>query len=144
MPHEGSCSQQVSIASHRFAFVHREHKRVNGFLVNVATAFVVKNESDRGRILNRLTVLVACQLSNCFINVAFVENAESFPEDEHGVVTLAELVVGELANGTPQLFSDQVVDIGLDFLEGISCAYTCALVHYCSISSYLRYPFLLY
>ena len=92
MPHERRCRYQVAIVRHLFTLVHRQHKRVNRFLVDVAAPFMVEYQRLSRRILHLSTVLDARELANGFIDVTFVKDSVGFPENQYGVRTFFQLL----------------------------------------------------
>jgi len=92
VPHERGCRYQVAVVRHFFALIHRQHKSVDGLLVDVSAPLVVKNQGLGRRKLDFTPILHPSQFSNRLVDIAFIEDAVSFPENEHRVLSFFNLL----------------------------------------------------
>ena len=92
VPQETGCSYQVTIICHFLALIHRQHKRVDRFLVNVAAPLMIVDQGLGCSELHLAPVLNSGQLSDRLIDVSFIENTEGLPENKNGVCALVKLL----------------------------------------------------
>jgi hypothetical protein len=115
---ESGSAENVTVRSGLFPLIELEHIDVNGILVDVSAPLVVVDESVGGREGALTPILNLGELSDGLVDVAFVENTETLPENQDGVHSFFQFVVDEDADLAPEFLSDEVVDVGDDLLHG--------------------------
>ena len=93
MPQECGCRYQITIVCHFLALIHRENERVDRLLVNISAPLVVEDERLRRSVLDLTAILHSGELSDCLVDVTFVEYSEGFPENEGGILTFLKFLI---------------------------------------------------
>ena len=99
MPQERGSAHQVFVGSHFLALVKLHVEGVDCFLVYVAAAFVVVNESECRREGNFAPILHAGEFAYGFGDAALVEDAERLPENEDWVLSFGEFLGRKVREG---------------------------------------------
>lgn len=110
VPQEAGSNEKILVGGHFFSVVHFKIVSVNGFLIHISASLMIMNHRNGCCQWNFSTVLHPGQFSQRFRDIAFFEDTKRLPESEHWVLTLLELIVTELSDRAPKLFSYKVVN----------------------------------